>query len=99
MHKEFRGLTLDQIIDLIYTWHLQNTNGRESHDEMFRKGIEAACYEFLDDEMLTNGELLLKDLLQKHQEIISDPKRFNGVSINDIINVFEKFGIKYKIPF
>ena len=32
----------DEFIDFVYTMYLQNTNGRETHDEMFRLGIEFA---------------------------------------------------------
>ena len=44
--KIYEGKTRNEIIELVYTFHLQNTNGRESHDEMFKLGIKA-CYEEL----------------------------------------------------
>lgn len=44
--KIYEGKTRDEIIELVYTFHLQNTNGRETHDEMFKLGIEA-CYDEL----------------------------------------------------
>ena len=34
-----------EFIDWCYDMHLQNTNGRETEDEMFRLGIEAAYQE------------------------------------------------------
>lgn len=34
-----------EFIDYVYDMHLQNTNGRETPDEMFRLGIEAAYEE------------------------------------------------------
>ena len=40
-------MSKDEFIDFVYTMHLQNTNGRESSDEMFRLGIQAA-YEEMD---------------------------------------------------
>ena len=44
--KIYEGKTRDEIIELVYTFHLQNTNGRETEDEMFKLGIEA-CYDEL----------------------------------------------------
>jgi hypothetical protein len=35
----------EEFIDTVFTLHLQNTNGRESYEEMFRLGIEAAYKE------------------------------------------------------
>ena len=32
----------EEFIEFVYTMHLQNTNGRESTNEMFRLGIEVA---------------------------------------------------------
>lgn len=33
-----------ECIDIIYDLHLQNTNGRESNEDMFKLGIEV-CYD------------------------------------------------------
>lgn len=38
----------EELVDWIYTIHLQNTNGRETHEEMFKLGIEA-CLEELEE--------------------------------------------------
>lgn len=38
----YKGKTREEVTDLIYTLHLQNTNGRESPEEMFKLGIEVA---------------------------------------------------------
>ncbi|MDA3854985.1 MAG: hypothetical protein PF569_01910 [Candidatus Woesearchaeota archaeon] len=46
MDDIYKDKTKEEIIDLVYTLHLQNTSGRETPDEMFRLGIEA-CYEEL----------------------------------------------------
>lgn len=45
----YKGKTREEIIDIVYMCHLQNTNGRETHEEMFRLGIEA-CF----DELVKN---------------------------------------------
>jgi len=37
----------EEFIDFVYMMHLQNTNGRESTNEMFRLGIEAAYDEMI----------------------------------------------------
>lgn len=41
-----------ELIDWIYTMQLQNTNGRESHNEMFKKGIEATVTELCELKLL-----------------------------------------------
>ena len=41
----FLIMSKDEFIDFVYTMHLQNTNGRETHDEMFKLGIESAYKE------------------------------------------------------
>lgn len=46
-----------------------------------------------------NGEDLLFELMANQEEIISDPRRFNGVRIDTIKNIFSKHGIFYKEPF
>jgi len=40
-------MSKDEFIDFVYMMHLQNTNGRESTNEMFRLGIEAAYDEMM----------------------------------------------------
>ena len=57
--KEFK--TKEELIDWIYTMHLQNTNGRESGDEMFKLGIEACLREL--------SELKLFDLTFEHTQL------------------------------
>lgn len=37
--------TEQELIDWIYSMQLQNTNGRETYDEMFKLGIEACLNE------------------------------------------------------
>lgn len=46
-----------------------------------------------------SGSALLTDLLKAQQEIISNPRRFNGVAIDDIKRIFADYGIEYKPPF
>jgi hypothetical protein len=40
--------TEQEITSWIHTMHLQNTNGRETPDEMFKLGIEAAVEELIE---------------------------------------------------
>ncbi len=40
--------TKEELVEWIETMHLQNTNGRETEDEMFRLGIEAAIEELTE---------------------------------------------------
>ena len=49
MDKIYQGLSREEIIDLVYVLTLHNTNGRESPDEMYRLGIEAAYDELIDN--------------------------------------------------
>jgi len=50
-------------------------------------------------EQQVNGFELLGALLRAQREIISDPRRFNGVSIEDIKLIFVERGISYDDPF
>ena len=45
------------------------------------------------DTFTSIGENILEDLLKEQQEVVSSPIRFNGVSIEKIKQVFEKYGI------
>lgn len=49
MDEIYQNKTREQIIELIYDMTLQNTNGRESGLDMFRKGVES-CYDELFEE-------------------------------------------------
>jgi len=40
--------TKEELVEWIETMHLQNTNGRETNDEMFRLGIESAIEELTE---------------------------------------------------
>ena len=40
--------TKEELVEWIETMHLQNTNGRENEDELFRLGIEAAIEELTE---------------------------------------------------
>lgn len=40
--------TEEELVEWIETMHLQNTNGRETEEEMFRLGIEAAIEELIE---------------------------------------------------
>jgi len=41
----YEGESKETIIDFIYSFHLQNTSGRETPNEMFKLGIEAVINE------------------------------------------------------
>ena len=49
MDEIYEHKNREERIELVYSFMLQNTNGRESHDEMFKLGIEA-CYDELINE-------------------------------------------------
>ena len=42
---------------------------------------------------------LLSEIKQHEREIISDPHRFTGISTAELERVFDKHGVKMKIPF
>jgi len=44
-------------------------------------------------DFLLRGKQLLKEILDEQQEVISSPIRFNGVHIEKIKQIFEKYGI------
>jgi hypothetical protein len=46
MDNIYKNKSKNEVIELIYDLTLQNTNGRETPEEMYKKGIEA-CYEEL----------------------------------------------------
>lgn len=48
---------------------------------------------------LVSGSALLTNLLNKQREIISDPRRFNGIDVDDVKQTFAKYGVDYKDPF
>lgn len=50
MRKIFE--TKEDLVNWIETMHLQNTSGRETEEEMFRLGIEAAIEELVDLKLL-----------------------------------------------
>lgn len=50
MRKIFE--TKEDLVNWIETMHLQNTSGRETDEEMFRLGIEAAIEELVDLKLL-----------------------------------------------
>ena len=50
--KNFK--TQKELIEWIYVMRLQNTNGRESHDEMFRLGIESCLDELYELKLVEN---------------------------------------------
>jgi hypothetical protein len=64
----------NEFIEMVFTLHLQNTNGRESHEEMFRLGIEAAYKErlLLNEEVLAEGKSCGNC---RHEEIVSMYRR------------------------
>ena len=45
--------TKEELVEWIETMHLQNTNGRETGEEMFRLGIEAAIEELPEFNLLS----------------------------------------------
>lgn len=48
---------------------------------------------------LVSGSALLTELLNKQKEIVSNPIRFNGVAVDDIKEMFARYGIDFKEPF
>jgi len=64
--------------------------------------IEKDIVEWKKHQTLTVNNVskeLLSDILALQQEVISSPIRFNGVSVENIEKVFERYGIKIFKPF
>jgi hypothetical protein len=49
--------------------------------------------------LISIGQNMLEDLLNEQEEVISSPTRFNGVHIEKIKQVFEKYGITLEQEF
>ena len=49
MDEIYEHKNRDELIELVYNLTLQNTNGRETYDEMYKLGIKA-CYDELINE-------------------------------------------------
>ena len=62
--------TQEELAQWVYDMHLQNTNGRESHDEMFKLGIEA-CLEELRELKLFAIPVVMGRNKNKHKHKIS----------------------------
>jgi len=52
--------TKKQIADYIEMMHLQNTNGRETDEELFRLGIEVAINELTELNLLSIPDVVVK---------------------------------------
>ena len=73
-------MSKDEFIDFVYTMHLQNTNGRESHDEMFKLGIGAAYDEMpVDYDKLVKINKLLRELLRENETDLKNIGSAQGV--------------------
>ncbi len=64
-----------------------------------RRRHDADVREILKSYSPADVNAILSDLLKEQEEIVSSPIRFNGVPIDKIIRVFEKYGVKYEPPF
>lgn len=71
-------MTREEFIEFVYTMHLQNTNGRESPDEMFKLGVAAAY-----DEMM-NGCGGEENKCGSSRQLAINECFFNGIGISSI---------------
>ena len=51
------------------------------------------------EEIVAEKKALLADLMNEQQEVINSPIRFNGVRVEKIKQVFEKYGVKSDVGF
>ena len=85
-------MTLEQAKE--EAWNEYTYEGGNLYSTSFKNGFELGA-EWKESEFKS----LFEGLLSKQKEIISSPIRFNGVHINDIIEVFKKYGIINEISF
>jgi len=65
--------TKEELVEWIETMHLQNTNGRETEEEMFRLGIEAAIQELTEFNLFAiHGVVKSSYCEDGHHEVMKD---------------------------
>jgi hypothetical protein len=65
--------TKEELVEWIETMHLQNTNGRETEEEMFRLGIEAAIQELTEFNLFSiHGVVKSSYCEDGHHEVMKD---------------------------
>jgi rubrerythrin len=57
--------TKEELVEWIETMHLQNTNGRETGEEMFRLGIEATIEELTECNLLS-----IPDIVHQREQLV-----------------------------
>jgi hypothetical protein len=73
--KKFK--TNEELVEWIETMHLQNTNGRETEQEMFRLGIEAAIEE------LTELNLLNTPVIRNQRKLLNWMKKNHHLALTE----------------
>jgi len=80
--------TEKELVDWIYVMHLQNTNGRETPDEMFKLGIEAAITELTDRELAlrwwNRKSIQERTELAKQAKFTVENRDYNTLTGNEI---------------
>ena len=65
--------TKEELVEWIETMHLQNTNGRETEEEMFRLGIEAAIQELTEFNLFSIPVVVVSFYCEDgHHEVMKD---------------------------
>lgn len=68
MSEIFKNKNREECIDIIYDLHLQNTNGRETNEEMFKLGIEA-CYDEMLEMQRIQSNIFVNKIISLKQHI------------------------------
>ena len=66
--------TKEQLVEWIETSHLQNVNGRENKDELFRLGIKAAIEELTKLNLLSIPFVNKTSIIDANEVIIVEPR-------------------------
>ena len=82
--------TKEELVEWIETMHLQNTNGRETEEEMFRLGIEAAIEELTEFNLFS-----IPFVVGRSEQLVCpncDGEGFSGKGTNEILPCLSCFG-------
>lgn len=57
------------------------------------KKVEEYLSWMYEDTIKEVAQSIFIELLKSSKEVVSDPNRFEGVDIRDVVRIFEKYGI------
>ena len=102
-----KDLTFERKRQITYKDYTHILNAMEEYKELSERQTPTEAKNNLDTKQLIIADVsgsafltsLLSEIKQHEREIISDPHRFTGISTAELERVFDKHGVKMKIPF